>query len=265
MILIFLGVIGASFGSFAGALVWRLHTKRNFVSDRSICENCHHQLGALDLVPIFSWLFLKGKCRYCHKSISPKSLILEILTAGLFMVSYIFWPQPLADFTSVLPFVFWLAYVVGCVALAAYDLRWKLLPDKIVMPLIGLAAVDLLINRMLMQSQGLSAVTDVALGVVTISGFFALLFVVSKGRWIGFGDVKLGIFMGLVLGGAKSFIALLGSYYIAMAVILPLLLLRKVGRSSHIPFGPFLLAAFFVSFLFGGGIIDWWHRLFLGA
>ena len=153
---------------------------------------------------------------------------------------------------------------MGCVILAAYDLRWKLLPDKIVMPLIGLVATDILLNRVLLQSQGLNAITDVGLGVVTLSGFFAFLFVVSKGRWIGFGDVKLGIFMGLVLGGTKSFIALLGSYYLAMAVILPLLLTRRVGRNSHIPFGPFLLASFFLSFLFGNGIINWWHRLFLG-
>ena len=156
-------------------------------------------------------------------------------------------------------------YTVGCVILAAYDLRWKLLPDKVVIPLIGLAAIDLLLNRVVLQSQELGAITDAAVGVVTISGFFALLFVISKGRWIGFGDVKLGIFMGLVLGAVKSFIALLGSYYIAMAVILPLLLTRRVGRNSHIPFGPFLLAAFFLSFLFGDGIIDWWHRVLLGV
>jgi len=180
------------------------------------------------------------------------------------MVSYVCWPTELYDFQSVLPFLFWLVYIVGCIALAAYDLRWKLLPDKIVIPMIALAATDVLLNRVVLQSQGLGAITDVALGVVTIAGFFALLFVVSKGRWIGFGDVKLGIFMGLVLGAAKAFIALLGSYYIAMAIILPLLLLRKVGRSSHIPFGPFLLAAFFLSFLFGNGVIDWWHRIFLG-
>ena len=102
----FLGVIGASFGSFAGALVWRLHTKRNFVSERSMCEKCHHVLGALDLVPIFSWLLLKGKCRYCHKKISPQSLILELLTAVLFIISYVYWPTPLNDLKTVLPFLF---------------------------------------------------------------------------------------------------------------------------------------------------------------
>jgi prepilin signal peptidase PulO-like enzyme (type II secretory pathway) len=135
------------------------------------------------------------------------------------------------------------------------------LPDKVVFPLIGVAVLDVVVNNVWLHGGGIMSVADAAVGAVTISGFFATLFFVSKGRWIGFGDVKLGIFMGFVLGAQRALFALVGSYYVGALVILPLLLLRKLSARSHIPFGPFLLIAFFISFFFTDYIIEWYRSL----
>src|SRR5687768_15554233 len=133
---------GLMFGSFINALVWRLHKKKNWVTGRSECPHCHHKLAPLDLVRFFSWLFLGGKCRYCHKRI-PDGPLVELALPALFVLSYLFWPQPLHG-EGLFTFIFWLVFLVGFTALAVYDLKWFLLPDVIVFPLIGLAALQVL-------------------------------------------------------------------------------------------------------------------------
>lgn len=135
----FLFLLGAAMGSFAGAMAWRLHTKRNMVNDRSECESCHHKLSVIDLLPIVSWLMLKGKCRYCKASISPLALLSEVVLAVIFTISFLFWPLGFVSWQSETLFVIWLIYMVILDILMIYDIRWMLLPDKLVIPLIVLA------------------------------------------------------------------------------------------------------------------------------
>src|SRR4029079_16791155 len=95
MILFLLVVFGLVFGSFINALVWRLHAGRDWVKERSECTHCHHPLAPKDLVPVISWLWLRGRCRYCHKPIDDSPLV-ELAVPFLFVLSYCFWPMPLA-------------------------------------------------------------------------------------------------------------------------------------------------------------------------
>ena len=263
LVVLLLVVLGLLFGSFVNALVWRLHEKKNWVSDRSECPHCHHKLGALDLVPVFSWLFLRGKCRYCRKPI-PDSPLVELAVPALFVTSYVFWPEPLQG-GGLYAFILWLVFLVGFVALALYDLKWMLLPDVIVFPLIGLAVLQVLGRLIVFGGSWQDAVGSVG-GAAVMSGLFYGIFALSKGRWIGFGDVKLAVVLGLLAGGVlQALLVLFVASVIGSLLSLPLVLAGKASRKSHLPFGPMLIAGVVVVVLFGQAIIDWYTDLVLLA
>ncbi len=253
--LILLAALGAAMGSFVGALVWRLRTGRDFVKDRSRCEHCEHVLGFFDLIPVFSWLLLKGRCRYCGVFIGFTPLILELGMACLFALSYLFWPLGFTDVAAQISFVFWLLYLVLLAALFVYDLRWFLLPDKLVFVLIGLALIDAGFRTSL---SGDNYFAHVLTGILPIAGLYGFLYMVSKGKWVGFGDVKLGLFMGIVLGWKNALLVLVLANLIGFMIIIPGLLSRKLGRTSKVPFGPFLIAAFVIAGLWGESLINWY-------
>lgn len=261
MAIVALILLGLVLGSFVNAFVWRLHEGKNWVSDRSECDSCHHKLGVLDLIPVVSWLWLRGKCRYCSKPINDSPLT-ELALPVLFVLSYVFWPLPMQG-EGLVTFVFWLVFLLGFLILAVYDIRWFLLPNKIVFPLIGLAALQVLVQLFFFDGS-LRDVLGSVLGVIIISGTFYVLFMVSKGTWIGFGDVKLGIVLGILAGGPLPAVLLLFiASVLGMFFSLPMVLAGKAGRKSHIPFGPFLLAAMVVVQLFGTDMIDWYRTLVL--
>lgn len=259
MVVLLLIVAGLTFGSFINALVWRLHKRKNWVSERSECPLCHHVLAPKDLVPVFSWLWLKGKCRYCHKPI-PDSPVVEVALPLLFVLSYAFWPLPLYG-EGLFVFIFWLIFLVGFVALSLYDLKWFLLPDVFVFPLIALAVVQV-VGQLLLFNGTWQELLSSVMGAVVMSGLFYLIFVVSKGKWIGFGDVKLAIVLGLLAGGAlPALLVLFVASVIGSILALPLVLAGKANRKSQLPFGPMLIAGTIVVVLFGQAIIDWYTTL----
>jgi prepilin signal peptidase PulO-like enzyme (type II secretory pathway) len=265
MVIAILIALGLVFGSFVNALVWRLHEGRDWVHERSECVHCHHTLAAKDLVPVLSWLMLRGKCRYCHKPISAQYPVVEALTALLFVASYTYWPYSLQGVFLQIVFGLWLVLLVGLMALLVYDIRWMLLPNKLVFPLTGVAAAMQLIS-IANDSRGWHMLIVVALAVLVGGGIFYVIFQLSKGKWIGGGDVKLGFLLGLIVGTAEKsleFIFLAG--LLGSLVSLPLLASKKIKRNSVIPFGPFLIVAAIIVELFGDIIFHWYSRTFLGV
>jgi leader peptidase (prepilin peptidase)/N-methyltransferase len=263
MIVLLLVGLGLVLGSFINALVWRLHEGKDWVKDRSECPSCHHKLAARDLVPVVSWLLLGGKCRYCHKPI-PDSPIVELVVPVLFVTSFYFWSQPISG-VSLFTFILWLVFLVGFVALAVYDLKWFLLPDVIVFPLIGLAIFQVLGSWLFFHGT-FTNVLGGLLGDSIISGLFYLIFEVSKCKWIGFGDVKLGIVLGLLAGGAlQAFLLLFAASLLGVLVSLPLVLSGKADRKSHIPFGPLLILGMIVVQLFGQSLLNWYTGAIIGT
>lgn len=259
MIVVLLIGLGLAFGSFVNAFVIRLHAKRDWVTERSQCMSCHHVLVPKDLVPVFSWLALGGKCRYCRKPI-PDSPLVELLLPVLFVGSYLFWPQPLQG-AGLYDFVFWLVFLVGFVALAVYDFKWFLLPDKVVFPLIALAVVQVVGSFVLFNGTWQDLLGS-AVGAVVISGLFLVLHTVSKGAWIGFGDVKLAVALGLLAGGAlPALLVLFVASLIGTVASLPLVIAGKANRKSHLPFGPMLIGGLVIVVLFGQAMIDWYADL----
>jgi len=266
-ILLFLGL---ALGSFVNASVWRLHEqdevkskkkidkkyldKLSIQKGRSMCPHCKHELAAKDLVPVLSWLYLRGKCHYCRKAIEDSPLV-ELSTMALFGLSYAWWPYDLHGI-GLYYFVFWLIFLVSFMALAVYDLRWYILPDKIVFPIIFLAVMELL-GSIVFYKQGWPAIISALWGVLVSSGLFYVIFAISKEQWIGGGDVKLGVVLGIILGGpAMSLLMLFIASSLGSIVGIPFLLAGK--KNVRLPFGPFLLLATFIVVLFGSSLINWY-------
>ncbi len=261
MIIIVLALLGLCFGSFVNAFVWRLKTKKDWVKGRSECLLCHHLLSALDLIPVLSWLALKGKCRYCHKPISWQYPLVEIATTALFVTSYIYWPSTIYHLPSTILFGLWLALLVIFVALVIYDIRWMVLPDKLTRALAILAAVFLLI-RVEIADKSLEVIIGGALGLLALGGLFYLLFQASNGRWIGGGDVKLGFSLGLIVGGPlNALLVIFIASSLGCFIAIPLLAAGKLKKTSRLPFGPFLIAATVLVFLFGNRLVSWYFNL----
>src|SRR5579884_1106389 len=123
-----LGWFGLCLGSFVNALVWRVHEEKDWVKDRSQCPNCGHRLVAADLVPVLSWIALRGRCRYCKKPISAQYPLVELVGGLIFALSYVYWPGGLHTAGAYVLFISWLVTSVGLLALTVYDARWMLLP-----------------------------------------------------------------------------------------------------------------------------------------
>lgn len=285
-----LGLLGVVFGSFVNAFVWRLREKdvlssqfsvlseknrkqktenrKQLTADelsitkgRSMCPECHHTLAAKDLVPVCSWLWLRGKCRYCAKPISWQYPAVELLTGLLFVLSCLAWPYGLSG-VGLYQFVFWLFYVVVFMILAVYDLRWFLLPDKVVFPLIAVALVE--VASVAIWQRSWADLWQPLAGAGTIFGLFYLLFQVSKGAWIGGGDVKLAFALGLIVGSPlAAFLVIFVASLLGTLGSLPLLLRGKDNLKAHIPFGPYLLAATILVVLYGTTVTDWYTSFFL--
>ena len=252
--LFYLFLVGAVMGSFAGAVAWRLAKRRDFVRERSECEHCHHVLAPKDLIPVYSWLSLKGKCRYCQKPFGTSALLLEVGLGFAFVVSFAVWPYGFETIGMAL-FITWLVSLVALTILFVYDLRHYILPDVIVWPLALLGAI-MFVLRMLLQDTSIAWwILEAILALLPITGLYGLLYAVSGGKWIGFGDVKLGIFMGLALGWQYALMALLIANYLGFFWVLPKLVRGKLNKTSHMPFGPFLIAATFISFLWGDVLV----------
>jgi prepilin signal peptidase PulO-like enzyme (type II secretory pathway) len=164
---------------------------------------------------------------------------------------------------GVFNFAVWCVVLVGLMALFVYDMRWLILPDRITYPLIGLAVVAAFANITVFGS-GLIGLRDTATSVLIASGLFYGLFQASKGKWIGGGDVKLGLVIGLVLAAPlQAFLVLFFASLIGTVTILPGLATKKLKATTHIPFGPFLIIATVIVRLFGASIVAWYRRKFL--
>lgn len=258
-------ILGICFGSFINAYVWRVHKqtkskakKYSLVKGRSMCPNCGHELKTKDLIPVVSWLTLKGKCRYCHKAISAQYPLVEAITTVLFLLSYIYWPFAFNS-QGIVYFVIWLILLVNLIALAVYDIKWMTLPNRIIYPMFVLVIIQIALT-MIFYSGDVRYLLNSFIGFIIGGGIFYLLFQVSKGKWIGGGDVKLGALLGLYLGsGANAILLIFFASVIGSVYSLTLMSLGKIKRNALIPYGPFLIVAAIILRLFGASIISWFN------
>jgi prepilin signal peptidase PulO-like enzyme (type II secretory pathway) len=272
-IVIVLFVGGLACGSFINALVWRIHEQSkkkksdkslSIINGRSMCVHCKHLLAWYDLVPLFSWLRLRGRCRYCDKPISIQYPIVELLSGLVFAGSYLFWPGAVHLHGQWLLLSTWLAASVGLLALAVYDVRWMLLPNRILYPTLAAAFAGRLAYLLSYQDRKLHGLVMWALSIIISSGFFFVLFMVSKGKWIGYGDVRLGLITGTLLADPQKSLAMLFiASLLGSLVVAPALRTKQKTLASRLPFGPFLITATAILVVFGDSLINWYKNLIL--
>ena len=281
-----LAIFGAVFGSFAGATVWRLRayqleedknnkepydkseykrlkrlTGRTLTKDRSCCLECGYELQWYDLVPIVSWAILRGKCRHCHHRIGALEPLLELSMAAFFVLSYMLWPGGVIGVLGMIHFGLWLAAGVAMAILFVYDLKWYLVPDNtvIILGIIGLAIT--VVSALEAPSAGAVAMTAIG-SMAILGGLYAVLYAVSKGKWVGLGDVELGFALALVLVDWQlAIVALFLANLVGCIVVIPGLVTKKLQRTSHVPFGPMLITGTVLSWFFGWGILQWYLGL----
>jgi len=291
--IILLGLLGLVLGSFAGAQVWRLRakqlaedkeygeaydkkeydhlvklTKHHGADDRSRCLACGHVLAWYDLIPLVSWMSTGGKCRYCRKKIGTFEPLIELGMATFLIVSYLAWPSSLftGDLLMNIHFVFWCVAGILLAILFAYDLKWSLLPDVIVFPLMFVAGV--VAETILAQRSGVTGgILSLDGAILILSGIYFAIYLVGERlgrRWIGFGDVKLGLVLALLLADWRlALLALFLANLIGCCVIIPLMVSKKITRQTQVPFGPFLIIGCVIAALWGQAIIDWYLSIAL--
>lgn len=242
MVVALIVILGLTLGSFLNAVIYRLHVSVSFLKGRSYCPFCKHDLNVLDLIPLVSFLALFGKCRYCKKPISWQYPLVEFGTAAAFLV--LFWQFGLGS-----SFFVYLIYTCFLILIFVFDLRYYLILDKVSLPALGFAVI---LSIFVLQL----SIWSVALGIVIGGGFFLIQFLVSKGKWIGGGDIRLGMVMGAMLGWQYVLIALLVSYIAGSVIGIGLIIFSKKKWKSKVPFGTFLSAGTYSIFIFGESLLE---------
>ncbi len=278
--IIFAATIGAILGSFSVAQVWRERARqlvddkkagekidadefrrlkpladRSVMRDRSQCLSCGHSLGKLDLIPILSWLFLGGKCRYCKAKIGATEFVTEAIMAAIFATIIAFWPWQINNFLEIVRLI---AFMVGLVALCInfiYDMKWSLLIAKYNWLLIFCGLI--VSSIAMLQVPELATLTSVMGSVAILGGLYGLLWLISRGAWVGNGDIYLGTGLALLLADwSLAIVALFMANLVGTLIILPQLLSKKLSRGSHVPFGPLLIVGFLLAWFFGRALIN---------
>lgn len=253
----FYGIIfafGLVIGSFLNCLVYRLEQDEK-ITGRSYCPGCKHPLMWLDLIPVFSFLFLRGRCRYCKKKISAQYPFVELLTAIVFVLLYTaYLVRDAGDFIGLL-FSFYIAS--SFIAIFVYDVKHFLIPDIVLLPAIALTvAYELIFSPHFLLFNSLWAALFAFL-------FFWIIFFISQEKWMGFGDCKLAILLGLVLGFPNILAGLFLSFFFGAIIGLCLMVFTKQGLKSQIPFAPFLVLGAFLAMVFGAQLVDSYLRFFI--
>lgn len=256
LLIFYFFIVGLCFGSFALATAWRIKKGKDFVQDRSECEHCHHKLSAIDLIPLVSWLYLRGRCRYCHKKLSFTMPLAEVLGGLLFAASFAFWPYSIDSALLVIRFSLWCLALVMLLILFLYDAQWYTLPNKIMYPLWAVSAGYFMTFFIADPSVAMFAWLVGALAIA--SGIFYVIYLINK-KWIGFGDVRLGFAIGLlVMRPIQAGMVLFFASLLGILISLPSLLKGDKKLTSTLPFGPLLIAATVIVVLFGQHLVTWY-------
>ncbi len=244
---------------------------------RSHCPKCKKQIASYDNIPVLSYVFLLGKCRHCKKGISWQYPVVELFTGLLFaLVVYVelmnnFPAQGglLREWQSLifnLDSIFYISilrdwFIVSVMIIVfIYDLRWYLILDRVMIPSM---VIVLILNFYLGYLAGnpWNNLLNLLISGIIGGSFFLFQFVISRGRWIGGGDIRLGLLMGLILGWQSLLVALMLAYISGAIVGVSLIAMGKKKMSSQIPFGVFLSTATIISLFWGQEIIYWYLNL----
>jgi prepilin signal peptidase PulO-like enzyme (type II secretory pathway) len=253
-------ILGLAVGSFLNCVIYRLETSEclengkpkkktfSFLRGRSYCPNCKHMLSWQDLIPLLSFMTLGGKCRYCKKPISWQYPLVELATGIIFVLllwKFGFFPE----------FIY--LSLVSCFLIVIFvsDLKTYFIPDGAIYPAIIIA---LIFNFQFLIFGQFIIFRDSILSGLFAMLFFLFIYLISRGKWMGFGDVKLAALMGLFLGWPNILVAMFLAFFIGAIMGVGLMVLGRKKMSSEVPFGPFLVLGTFLAAFGGQEIISWY-------
>ncbi|MCL5411281.1 MAG: prepilin peptidase [Patescibacteria group bacterium] len=281
-------IFGLLVGSFLNVLIYRLNLNEEIISSRSHCLKCNHALAWYDLIPLFSWTFLKGRCRYCHFPISIQYPLVELATGVLFALIAAIYSSSMFSLGDWMGIVFYLFSVSVFIVVFVYDLKYRLIPNKVIVPAILVAVVYQAVASVMSSRNcfGILALEDQLLkqvphdkdcllsllapfGVnllpgISVGAFFLLIIWLTRGRGMGGGDVKLGVFIGLLTGWPNVLVSLYLSFILGAVVSLGLIAIGKKKFGETIPFGPFLSAGALLTIFYGRQLFEWYFSGILG-
>jgi leader peptidase (prepilin peptidase)/N-methyltransferase len=252
-------LLGIAVGSFLNVVADRLPAGRSIVSPPSCCPGCQRRIAKRDLIPVFSFLWLKGHCRYCQAAVPVRSFIIELFTGGLF--AFLGWYSGISYEMLIL-----IVYSCFFIVLAITDLEQGILPDKIVYAgmiaafivaiAVSIAGFEPSYAGGVLKFSGLWLLNAVIGGA---AGFIILLLValISRGG-MGGGDIQLAGFIGLATGFPLILVAIFLAVITGGLVSIFLLLFKIKRRNETIPFGPFLTLAALITLLWGNALLGWY-------
>lgn len=248
MVIILLFIFGLAVGSFLNVLIDRLSQDESIVYPPSHCDYCKKPLLWIDLVPVVSFIFLRARCRYCHKPISWRYPLVEILTGTAFVLAVnLKSGLPLLSILASIDTIYYLVVISVFIVIFFADLRYGIIPDKIVYPAIFASFLPLILNTQYLILNHLLSASGAFL-------FFLAIYAFTKGRGMGFGDVKLVFLLGLLFGFPKIVYVLYIAFLTGAVFSIILILLRRKKLKETVAFGPFLILGALLVFFF-------WNKL----
>lgn len=253
MIILFF-LIGLAVGSFLNTVIYRLEKGESVVKARSYCPQCRKILSWFELIPLMSFIFQKGRCRHCKKPISLQYSLVELATGILFaLCAWYFFP-------NILYSIFYILVSSFLIIIFVYDLKHYIIPDQVIYPAIIVSGIWCLASDIFMRDTKYEILNSLFAAILA-GAFFLAIILGSKGKWMGMGDFKLAIFMGLILGLPKILVSLFLAFLIGAFISIILIILKKKTLKSQIPFGPFLVGATILTLFLGDKLIDLYLNL----
>ncbi len=248
-------VFGLLIGSFLNVVLYRMHTGKS-LNGSSHCLSCNHRLKWSELVPVISYFFLRGRCSNCRAHIPSRYAVVELLTAGLFVLAW-------TAFDTLLLQLLAFGIVSLLVLIVLYDIRHTIIPDELTIVLTVMSLLFIAHEYFIIGDQNAWLYRISA--AVGVTAFFFLLWGVSKGTWMGFGDVKLVFPLALIVGVAGAFTLVVLAFWIGAVIsvcfmvlgkltkrysrVVPGVLRQRITLKSEVPFAPFLALSFLLVYL----------------
>ncbi|MDD5552171.1 MAG: prepilin peptidase [Candidatus Pacebacteria bacterium] len=268
---LFIFLLGLCVGSFLNVLILRL-PKGKKAKGRSYCPKCKKKLRWHELIPLFSFIFLCGKCSRCKKPISFQYPLVEFLTGLFFVLNswQIIKTSGVLNFETIIEILFWFFFLGVLIVIFSTDFKFFIVPDRVIYPAILVAFSYQVFKFFSLNNWKPSftfgalrpVFTSVFAGAISALFFFSLI-LLTKGKGMGLGDVKIAAFMGILLSFPNIFVALFLAFFSGSVIGLILIILKRKKLKSEVPFGCFLAPATFIAFFWGTNLITFYYNLFL--
>jgi prepilin signal peptidase PulO-like enzyme (type II secretory pathway) len=248
MLYFILFFLGLAIGSFLNAWMWRVRVGKSVIKGRSVCTVCTEQIVWYDNIPVVSFICLTGKCRKCKKPISWQYILVELWMGLAFLALGFFYNVFNVELVRDLFIISGLTFIF------IYDLKYKEILDRITLPLSLLLFIFSIIYSW-------HTWQNMSVAITIGAGFFLLQYIISKGRWIGGGDIRMGLLMGIILGWPNIILGLFLAYILGAIISLILIALKNKKMASETPFGTYLAIGTIIAMYFGDFIVNWYLGL----